>query len=186
MVAAGAALMLVIAAATPDQARAQAKLEASYTISVARIRSQRHRQRGDRDGSYTVSMSGRAAGLMRVLTSGEGALSAHGIIKDGRLSPASYTSKTTSDDDTLDVKMMIEDGRVTDLPPRRRRRAMTACRSPTRPARASSIRSPASLSRRPRPRRLKRGSLPTHAADLRRPPALRSQARLQAHGQSEV
>jgi hypothetical protein len=36
-VVAGAALALVIAASPLDQARAQAKLEASYTISVARI-----------------------------------------------------------------------------------------------------------------------------------------------------
>jgi hypothetical protein len=52
---------------------------------------------------------------MRVLTSGEGSLTAHGTIKDGRPSSANYSSKTTSDDDTLDVKMTIEDGRVTEL-----------------------------------------------------------------------
>jgi hypothetical protein len=116
LVVAGAALTLVVAAATPDQARAQAKLEASYTISVARIPIGNVTASVEvAAGEFTVSMSGRAAGLMRVLTSGEGSLTAHGIIKDGRPSSASYTSKTTSDDDTLDVKMAIEDGRVTAL-----------------------------------------------------------------------
>src|SRR5262245_10685064 len=83
---------------------AQTRLEAGYTISVARI------PIGSADatieaagGEYTISMTGRASGVMRVLASGEGTMSTRGNLTDGRPVPQSYTSTTTSEDDTLDV-----------------------------------------------------------------------------------
>jgi Protein of unknown function (DUF3108) len=114
LLAAGSALVLLIAGS--DAARAQVKFEAGYTISAARIPVGSIALNVEiADGEYTATMSGRGAGLMRLLTSGEGNLTARGILKDGQAQPTRYQSKTTSDDDTLDVTMTIEDGNVTEL-----------------------------------------------------------------------
>jgi hypothetical protein len=114
-VAAVAVLGLALAGAA-EPARAQARLEAGYTISVARIPIGSATSTGNiTDSEYTLSMSGRASGAMRVLSSGDGSLLASGSLKDGRPVPLRYTSTTTSDDDTLDVKMTFEDGNVKDL-----------------------------------------------------------------------
>lgn len=111
-----AALPLVLAPAAADRARAQGTLEASYTISVAHVPIGSVTASVDiGNGEYTISASGRASGLMRVLASGEGTLTSHGDFKDGRPAPTSFTSTTISDDDTLDVKMTIEDGSVKEL-----------------------------------------------------------------------
>jgi hypothetical protein len=115
-IAAGAALVLAMAGIAAEPAGAQARLEAGYTISVARIPIGSATAAADiTDGEYTLSMSGRASGVMRVLSSGDGTLLSNGILKDGRPVPMRYTSTTTSDDDTLDVKMTFEDGNVKEL-----------------------------------------------------------------------
>jgi hypothetical protein len=113
LAAAGAAIAL---AASGEPARAQARFDASYTASVARIAIGSVTVTGEfADAQYTMSMNGRAKGVLRVLASGEGVLTARGVIRDGRPVPASYESKTTSDDDTLDVKMIFNGGNVTEL-----------------------------------------------------------------------
>jgi hypothetical protein len=81
-------------------------------------------------GEYTASMTGRASGVMRVLASGEGTLQTQGTIRDGRPVPVRYVSTTTSEDDTLDVKMTFDDGVVKELsastpPPSNDRVALT-------------------------------------------------------------
>ena len=125
-VAAVAALGLAMAGAAAEPARAQARLEAGYTISVARIPIGSATSTADiTDSEYTLSMSGRASGVMRVLSSGDGTLLSNGSLKDGRPEPMRYTSTTTSEDDTLDVKMTFEDGNVKELTRRRLRPAPT-------------------------------------------------------------
>jgi hypothetical protein len=111
---AGVALLAFVA--TADLAHAQAKLEASYTISVARIpvgSASTTLTLGP--GSYAISASGRASAVLRILASGDGTLAARGTIKDGKASPLSFTSKTSQDDDTLEVAMTFEDGVVKEL-----------------------------------------------------------------------
>lgn len=125
------ALPLACAQAVSGYARAQGTLEANYTITLAHIPIGSVTASADiGDGEYTITMSGRASGVLRVLASGEGTLTNHGDLKDGRLSPTSFTANTTSDDDKLDVKMTIEDGNVKDLtasapPPAKDRVAVT-------------------------------------------------------------
>jgi hypothetical protein len=112
--AAGSLLALLIAA--PDFARAQGKFEASYGISVARIpigSATATAEFGDAD--YLITMSGRASGMMRVLASGDGTLRTRGVLTDGRPAPTEFTARTTTDDDTLDVKLVIDGGNVTEL-----------------------------------------------------------------------
>ncbi len=97
-------------------AQAQAKLDASYTISVARIPvgSVTATLTLGAD-SYAISANGRASAMLRILASGDGILAARGVIKDGKASPLSFSSKTSQDDDTLEVAMTFEDGAVKEL-----------------------------------------------------------------------
>ncbi len=111
-----ASIALLAFVATADLAKAQARLDASYTISVARI------PVGSATAtlalgadSYAISASGRAAAVLRLVASGDGSLASRGTIKDGKVSPRSFTSRTAQDDDTLEVTMTFEDGAVKEL-----------------------------------------------------------------------
>ena len=109
-------LVVALAIAGGDRALAQGKLEASYTITFARIHV------GDiatvlelAAGNYTISAMGNAGGVIRSLISGEAAFAAQGILKDGRAVPSSFTSKIMAADENLDVTMMLNDGTVEKL-----------------------------------------------------------------------
>ncbi len=114
MTAAG--MLAVLGTAVPGAAQAQVKLEANYAISIARIpigSASAAVELGD--AAYSMSMSGRASGALRVLASGEGVLSAHGVLVAGRPQPNGFTARTITDDDTLDVKFALDAGNVTEL-----------------------------------------------------------------------
>jgi hypothetical protein len=112
--AAGATLALLLAA--PDIARAQGKFEASYGISVARIPIGSATAAAEfGDAHYLITMTGRASGMMRVFTSGDGSLRTRGALTAGRPAPTEFTARTTTDDDTLDVKLVIDGGNVTEF-----------------------------------------------------------------------
>lgn len=125
------ALPLAGTQALSGYAWGQGALEANYTITLAHIPIGNITASADiGDREYTITMSGRASGVLRVLASGEGTLTSHGDLKDGRLSPTSFAANTSSDDDKLDVKMTIADGTVQDLtasapPPAKDRVAVT-------------------------------------------------------------
>jgi hypothetical protein len=53
--------------------------------------------------------------MLRVLASGDGSLRTRGALTDGRPAPTEFTARTTTDDDMLDVKLVIDDGNVTAL-----------------------------------------------------------------------
>ena len=83
ILATGSALAL-ITAALGDHAQAESSLDASYTISFARIRV------GDitatvvfGDTEYAMSARGRAGGVMKALMDGEGSFTTRGTITDG-------------------------------------------------------------------------------------------------------
>jgi len=83
ILATGSALALM-AAALGDHAHAEGKLDASYTISFARIRVGDISATGVfGESEYTISARGRAGGIMKVLVDGEAFFSTHGTIKDG-------------------------------------------------------------------------------------------------------
>jgi len=112
-IAIGVALAPIVAS---SEARAQSKLEASYTISFARIPIGSVTATSEIGSTeYTTAMSGRASAMLRVLAGGEGTLTASGRVKEGRLIPSHYQSNTIADDDTLDVTMTFEDGDVKEL-----------------------------------------------------------------------
>jgi hypothetical protein len=106
----------LLLAATSQFAHAQSSLEANYAISVARIPIGTVTASAEiGDARYVMSMRGRARGVLRILASGEGTLSANGTVVEGRPLPAEFVAKTTTDDDTLDVKLAFEGGNATVL-----------------------------------------------------------------------
>ena len=99
-----------------EHAHAGGNLEASYTISFARIRV------GDitatvvmGDSEYAISVRGRAGGIIKLLIDGEGSFTARGSIKDDHLVPTTFTSKIVSSAETSDVTMVLDEGNVKEL-----------------------------------------------------------------------
>jgi hypothetical protein len=111
----GSALALLMAP-LGDHAHAEGSLEASYTMSFARIRV------GDitatvvvGDSEYAISARGHAGGVMKVIMDGEAFFSARGILEDGHAVPATFTSKIVSNTGTSDVTMVLAEGSVKEL-----------------------------------------------------------------------
>src|SRR5262245_66288979 len=117
---------------TGDRAHAQGNLDASYTISFARI------PVGEitatvvfGDSEYAISARARASGVMKVLlVDGEGSFTTRGTIKDGHPVPTNFTSKIVSNTETSDVTMALDEGNVRELtatpPPSQDRVPVTA------------------------------------------------------------
>jgi hypothetical protein len=121
----GSALALMTAV-LGDHAHAEGKLDASYTISFARIRVGDIAATGVfGESEYAISARGRAGGIIKVLVDGEASFSTHGTIKDGYPVPTTFTSKIVSDAETSDVTMVLDEGSVKELaatvPPRQPR-----------------------------------------------------------------
>jgi hypothetical protein len=115
IVATGYALAL-ITAALGGQAHTESNLDASYTISFARIRV------GDITATvvfgpseYAMSARGRAGGLMKALIDGEASFTTRGTITDGHPVPTNFTSKIVSNAQTSDVTMVLDEGSVKEL-----------------------------------------------------------------------
>jgi len=116
LLAAGSVLALTVAAAALDRAQAQGKLTANYTISVARIPVGKLAWTADiGEDSYMIAGSGEASGIASFLASGKGTLSTRGTVKDGQLSPTEFTSDITQDDEKGELKMVLDQGTVTEL-----------------------------------------------------------------------
>src|SRR5262244_1784907 len=108
--------LALMTAALGDHAHAEGKLDASYTISFARIRVGDIAATGVFGGSeYAISARGRASGIIKVLMDGEASFSTHGTIKDGYPVPTTFTSKIVSDAETSDVTMVLDEGSVKEL-----------------------------------------------------------------------
>jgi Protein of unknown function (DUF3108) len=115
ILATGSALAFMTVA-VGDHAHAEGKLDASYTISFARIRV------GDiaanavfGDSEYAISARGSAGGVMKVLVDGEGSFTTRGAIKDGHPVPTNFTSKIVSNTENSDVRMVLDEGNVKEL-----------------------------------------------------------------------
>jgi hypothetical protein len=111
--ATGCALALIIALGGRGHAES---LDASYTISFARIRV------GDITATvvfgpteYAMSARGRAGSLMKAIMDGEGSFTTRGTVTDGHPVPTYFTSKIVSNAQTSDVTMALDDGSVKEL-----------------------------------------------------------------------
>jgi hypothetical protein len=109
------ALLLAAVAAAPA-AQAQGRLEAQYAISVAGIAIGTASWTVDigRD-FYAASASGRASGIASALVDGEGAVTARGAVRDGRLVPALFAASIVRDNDKSDARMVLDNGDVKEL-----------------------------------------------------------------------
>jgi hypothetical protein len=104
------------ALALSGAAQAQGTLTASYTISVARIPAGKLAWTAEiGEDSYSISGSGEASGIASFLASGKGSLAARGVVSEGRLSPAEFTSDITEDGGRLRQTMRFEQGNVTEV-----------------------------------------------------------------------
>jgi hypothetical protein len=111
-----ATTLAAVTAALHDPTHAEGKLDASYTISFARL------EVGDifatvvfGDSDYAISARGRAGGVMKALIDGEGSFAARGTLKDGYPLPTTFTSKIVSSVETSEVTMVLDEGRVKEL-----------------------------------------------------------------------
>jgi hypothetical protein len=108
--------LALMTAALGDRAHAEGGLNASYTISFARIRvGEITATVSFGDNAYAISARGRAGGVMKVLVEGEGSFTTRGTIKDGHPVPTTFTSKIVSNAETSDVKMDLNEGSVKEL-----------------------------------------------------------------------
>ena len=162
-------------------------LDASYTISFARIRV------GDitativfrRYANTRFLRRGRAGGVMKVLLDGEGSFTTRGTITDGHPVPTNFTSKIVSNTETSDVTMVLDEGSVKELAAAP---LPSSGRVPVTEANRQGIVDPLTamlFSAAADRRRFVPRGVPAHTTDFRWPPALRSQARIQAHGQGD-
>ena len=131
ILAAGSALALITATAG-DRAHGEGNLDATYTISFARI------PVGEvtatavfGQSEYAISARVRAGGVMKVLlVDGEASFTTRGTIKNGHPEPTNFMSKIVSNAETSDVTMVFDEGSVRDLtatpPPSQDRVPMTA------------------------------------------------------------
>jgi Protein of unknown function (DUF3108) len=113
---AACSVLAFMTVAVGDHARAEGNLEASYTISFARIRV------GDltttvyfSKSEYAISARGHAGGVMKLLLDGEASFTTRGIIKEGHPVPRTFTSKIISNAKISDVTMALDEGSVTEL-----------------------------------------------------------------------
>src|SRR5215467_12014539 len=116
ILAACSALALITATAG-DRAHAEGNLDASYTISFARI------PVGEitatavfGQNEYAISARARAGGVLKaLLVDGEASFSTDGTIKSDYPVPTTFTSKIVSNAESSDVTMVLEEGNVKEL-----------------------------------------------------------------------
>ena len=97
-------------------AYAQARLGASYTISVARIPVGKITWSAEIGAEgFTTSGSGEAAGVASLAVSGKGTAAARGIVKDGRLDTTNFTSDVTRGNEKSDMAMVLDHGSVIEI-----------------------------------------------------------------------
>jgi hypothetical protein len=116
ILAAGSALALITVTAG-DRAHAEGNLDASYTISFARIPVGEITATGVfGQNEYAISARARAGGVLKaLLVDGEASFSTQGTIKDGHPVSTTFTSKIVSNTETSDVTMVLDEGNVKEL-----------------------------------------------------------------------
>jgi hypothetical protein len=62
------------------------------------------------DNGYLASANGKASGVFSVLVKGEGSVTTHGTMANGRLVPVSARSEVSDEDGAYEVRMMFDNG----------------------------------------------------------------------------
>jgi hypothetical protein len=109
-------LAVLLAAAAPSAVRAQGKLEAHYTATIAGIPIGKGTWAIDiTDSHYTTSASGETTGLVRAFTGGEGTSHVNGTLQAGQPASSTYASTVASSHKTDVVQLTVTNGVVTDF-----------------------------------------------------------------------
>ena len=109
-------LAVLLVAAAPSAARAQGKLEAHYTATIAGIPIGKGTWAIDiTDSHYTASASGETTGLVRAFTGGEGNSHVNGTLQAGQPASSTYASTIASSHKTDVVQLTVTNGVVTDF-----------------------------------------------------------------------
>ena len=105
------ACVSAIIGACAGAAEAPVNMKAHYAVYMTRVRV------GEitwavyfSEQTYLASANGKASGVFSVLLKGEGSVTTHGEMTDGRLAPVDVTSTITDDDGHDEVKMTFENG----------------------------------------------------------------------------
>ena len=105
-----------IAAAAPDPALAQGRLDARYAVTLAGMPVGKGAWVIDiAENQFTAAASGATAGLLRVFASGQGSGASRGFIVSGNPVPASFAASITSDKKTEEIRMTLGSGDVKDF-----------------------------------------------------------------------
>src|SRR6266403_436123 len=169
--------LLLLAGLPP--AFAQGRLDARYEATLSGIPVGTGAWTIDiADDQFSASASGGTAGLLKAFAAGSGTGAAQGRVVNGLPVATNYSASTTTSKKTEAIHMVLSNGNVREYgiepaPP------VDPDRLPVTEAhrRGGFDAARACQRRSAQPR-----GLPQWRADLRRPHALRSQARLQAHG----
>jgi hypothetical protein len=106
-----AAVALAAGAAEPVQA--QGRLDARYTVTLGGVPIGKGAWVIDiAENQFTAAASGATAGLLRVLSSGQGSGASRGYIVAGNPIPASFAASITSDKKTEEIRMTLASGDV--------------------------------------------------------------------------
>jgi hypothetical protein len=109
-------LAVLLAAAAPSSVRAQGKLEAHYTATIAGIPIGKGTWAIDiTDSHYTASASGETTGLVRAFTGGDGTSHVNGTLQAGQPVSSTYASTIASSHKTDVVQLTVANGVVTDF-----------------------------------------------------------------------
>jgi hypothetical protein len=112
-----ASALAIMVAALGDHAHAQGTLDASYTISFARIRvGEITANVAFGDSEYNISARGHAGGVMKLLVDGKASFTTRGTIKHGHPMPTTFTSEIISNAETSDGPRRGQCERTCSLP----------------------------------------------------------------------
>jgi hypothetical protein len=90
--------------------------EVAYTVTFARLSVGAATLNAEfKESEYSIAATGHAGGLMRILLNGSSSLTSHGLVREGRLVPTSFTSRMESEAEIQTVRMVLDDGRVKEL-----------------------------------------------------------------------
>jgi hypothetical protein len=98
------------------EARAQARLDASYEVSLSGITIGKGNwviELGD--DQYSAAAIGGSSGLLRAVSTGQGSGGSQGRIVKGQLQPASYTVTISTSNKTETIRMVLAGGNIKDF-----------------------------------------------------------------------
>lgn len=108
-------LAAALATAAPGAVRAQGKLDARYSVTLAGIPIGKGSWLVDiTETQYMAAASGATTGLVRAFTGGQGTTAAHGTLQAGQLLSSIYASTIVTSKKTDEVRLTVNNGNVKD------------------------------------------------------------------------